>query len=43
MSSTITLRGVQVELDSDLGRAFITDACRAGEVGHRRLHADGEL
>jgi hypothetical protein len=32
MSSTITLRGVQVELDSDLGRAFITDATRAAEA-----------
>ena len=31
MSGTIVLRGVQVELDSDLGRAFITDATRAGE------------
>jgi hypothetical protein len=31
MSETIVLRGVQVELDSDLGRAFITDATRAAE------------
>lgn len=31
MSNTITLRGVQVELDSDLGRTFISDATRAAE------------
>jgi hypothetical protein len=31
MSGTITLNGIDVELDSDLGRAFITDATRAGE------------
>jgi hypothetical protein len=31
MSSIITLNGIVVELTSDLGRAFITDACRAGE------------
>jgi len=31
MSSTITLRGIEVELDSDLGRRFVTDATRAAE------------
>jgi hypothetical protein len=30
--STITLNGIEVELTSDLGRAFVTDACRAGEA-----------
>ena len=30
MSGTITLNGIEVELDSDVGRAFITDATRAG-------------
>jgi hypothetical protein len=31
MSDTIILRGIAVELTSDLGRAFVADACRAGE------------
>jgi hypothetical protein len=31
MNSTITLNGVQVELNSDEGRAFVVDATRAGE------------
>jgi hypothetical protein len=31
VSDTITLNGIEVELASDAGRAFITDATRAGE------------
>jgi hypothetical protein len=31
MSDTIILRGIVVELTGDLARAFVADACRAGE------------
>jgi hypothetical protein len=31
MGDSIILRGIEVELTSDVGRAFITDATRAGE------------
>ena len=31
MSDVITLNGIEVELGSDAARAFISDACRAGE------------
>jgi hypothetical protein len=31
MSDTIILNGIEVELTSDLGRAFVTDATRAAE------------
>jgi hypothetical protein len=45
MSEAIILRGVQVELDSDLGRAFITDATRAAEsvIDDRTLMEKYEL
>ena len=45
MGDVIVLRSTPVELDSDIGHAFIIDACRAGEglVSDRELTEKYEL